>query len=92
MSTIYTKDGKPLNRSGNDLFDSSGRNVARISGDKAYSPRGRYVGTLVGDTLVYRSTDSASIGSSVAPSAGSATAAAPRAGSAIWGEEPQFDP
>ena len=62
--TIYTKNGEPLHQSGHDLFDSSGRHVARVNGTKAFGPMGRYVGTIVGDRLVYRNTDSAVIGSS----------------------------
>src|SRR5688500_8597645 len=63
VSTIYTKIGRPLRVSGDDLFSKSGQHVARLRGSKAYGPDGRYVGTLAGNRLVYRSTDSASIGS-----------------------------
>jgi hypothetical protein len=88
MGTIYTKEGRPLHASGDDLFSRSGTHVARLRGDKAHGPDGRYVGTLVGDRLVYRSTDSASIGLAFARRASSGFATATSVGSALWGEEP----
>lgn len=42
----YSYGGVPFNRRGNELFDSSGRNVGRFQGDKIYSPSGRYVGEI----------------------------------------------
>jgi hypothetical protein len=88
---VYTKNGEPLSHSGDDLFDSSGKHVARLSGTKAFGPSGQYVGTLVGDRLVYRSTDSAFIGASFVRRAGSGNAQARKAGLAIWGDEPKLD-
>lgn len=87
---IYTKDGRPLRVSGDKVYSQSGQVVGRIKGKKVYGPDGRYVGTIVGDRLVYRSTDSAAISSpfTAANTAGSATAH--RAGSAIWGDEPDI--
>lgn len=89
--TIFTKNGEPLGRSGDDLFDSSGRHVARLNGTKAFGPSGRYLATLAGDRLVFRSSDSAVIGSSFARRAASGSAHGRAAGSAIWGDEPNFD-
>lgn len=91
MSYLYTKSGRPLTRSGDDLFNSSGKQVGRIQGNRVFDPHGRYVGTVDGDIVVYRSTDSAVLGSAYAPSARAGSATAPRAGSAIWGDEPPFD-
>jgi hypothetical protein len=88
MSQLYTKNGKPLTGSGDDIFDRSGRHVGRRRGDKVYAPDGRYAGTIVGDIVVYRSTDSATISSAFAPSARAGSARANHAGSALWGEEP----
>lgn len=68
----------------------NGREIGRITGNKAYGPNGRYVGTIAGDRLVYRSTDSSSIGSVFAPSIRACTARANRAGSVIWGDEPDI--
>lgn len=88
MGALYTKDGRPLTVNNNRIFNRDGLEVARLRGDKAYGPDGRYVGTIVGDRLVYRSTQSASIGSSFSPSRRAGTARASRVGSATWGEEP----
>ena len=52
LSMIYTKDGRPLKVSGQDLFARSGKHVARIRNGKAYGPDGRYVGTIVNDRLI----------------------------------------
>jgi hypothetical protein len=88
MATLYTKEGRPLRQSGSDLFARSGTHVAKVKGKKAYGPDGRYVGTLVGNRLVYRSTDSATIGSPFAQRAHAGTANASAAGSAMIGDEP----
>src|SRR5438876_10065191 len=88
MRTIHTKNGRPLHVNGEDVFSKSGKQVARLRGGTAYGPDGQYVGTLDGDRLVYRSTDSATISSPFVPMrlAGFATANAVR--SALWGDEP----
>jgi hypothetical protein len=72
MATLHTKEGRPLRQSGHDLFSRSGTHVARLRGKKAYSPDGKYVGTIIGNRLVYRSTDCATVGSvlRVAPALG----------------------
>ncbi|GAA0393872.1 hypothetical protein Acor_81960 [Acrocarpospora corrugata] len=90
VSSLYTKDGRPLRVSGTKLFSQSGTYVGQIKGRKVYDPNGAYAGTIVGDRVVYRSTDSASItGPSIsAPRAGSATVRA--IPSAVWGDEPNF--
>lgn len=89
--SLYTKDGEPLNVRSDKVFDQSGTQIGRIKGSKVFGPDGRYVGTIVSDRLVYRSTDSASISSPFAPSVGSPSAKARRAGSAVWGDEPQIN-
>lgn len=88
--SLYTKDGRPLQESGDYIYSGSGIPVGKRRGDKVFGPDGRYVGTITGGRLVHRSTDSASIGSpfSVANRAGSARAHA--AGSATWGDEPEI--
>jgi len=47
MTPLYTKQGRPLRQSGDDLFSRFGTRVAKLKGKKAYGPDGRYVGTLV---------------------------------------------
>lgn len=88
MATLYTKNGRPLQVSGDDIFDERGVHVGRRRGDKVYAPDGSYAGTIVGDRVVYRSTDSASLGPSFAPSARAGTGTTRRAGSGDWGDEP----
>jgi len=87
---LYTKDGRPLQVSGETVYSRSGEPVGRIRGTKVFGTDGRYVGTIVGDRLVYRSTDTASIGSPFAAANRAGSARADRAGSAIWGEEPDI--
>jgi len=88
MELIYTKNGRPLKVSGQDLFSRSGEHVACMRNGKAYGPDGRYVGTIVNDRLIYRSTNSASISSPFAPRASAGHAHANHAATAAWGEEP----
>lgn len=87
---LYTKNGQPLQVSGNTVYSRSGMVVGRINANKVYGTDGRYVGTIDGDRLVYRSTDSAGIGSSFAAANRAGSARASLAGSAIWGDEPNI--
>ena len=88
---LYTKNGRPLRVSGSDVFSRSGAHVGRIRGEKVYDLSGRYAGTIVGDRVVYRSVDSASVGSpTVRRASGAGSARANRAASAVWGDEPNF--
>lgn len=88
--SLYTKNGRPLQVSGDMVYSRSGVVVGRIKGEKVYGPDGRYVGTIVNDRLVYRSTESASISSSFASANRVGTARAHSTGSAIWGDEPDI--
>jgi hypothetical protein len=88
MPTLYTKNGRPLKQSADNLYSASGTHVAKLRGKKAHGPDGRYVGTLSGNRLVYRSTDASSMGSSFAQSNRAGTASARSVGSAIAGDEP----
>lgn len=54
---LYTKNGKPLQVTGITVYSRSGKVVGCINGSKVFGINGRYVGTIVGDRLVYRSTD-----------------------------------
>jgi len=85
---LYTKDGRPLQVSGETVYSRSGQPVGRIRENKVFGTDGRYVGTIVGDRLVYRSTDGASVGSPFAAASRAGSTKANRAGSAIWGDEP----
>ena len=87
---LYTKNGRPLQVSGNIVYSKSGKEVGRILGEKVFGTNGRYVGTIVNDRLVYRSTQSATISSSFTSANRAGTARANRVGTAIWGEEPDI--
>jgi hypothetical protein len=87
---LYTKNGRPLQVSGEKVYSQSGTAVGRIRGDKVFGTDGRYVGSIVGDRLVYRSTQSAGISSSFSAANRAGSAQANRAGSSIWGEEPDI--
>jgi len=59
VDRIWTKNGRPLACRGNDVFTLAGALVGRISGDRVIRAVDTvYVGTLVGDRLVFRSFDS----------------------------------
>jgi len=87
---LYTKNGKPLQVSGNIVYSRNGQVVGRINGDKIYGTDGRYVGTIDNDRLVYRSSHSSTISSSFSASNRVGTAKTNRVGSAIWGDEPNI--
>jgi hypothetical protein len=91
VSGLYTKNGIPLQVSGEQVFNPSGRQFGRISGAKVYGPDGKYVGTIDGDRLAYRSADSASVGSRFMPARHAGSVAARAARSAVAGEEPNID-
>jgi hypothetical protein len=87
---LYTKDGRPLQVSGDTVYSRSGSVVGRMQGGKVYGTDGRYLGTVTGDRLVYRSIDGASIGSPFSAANRVGSAAANSVGSAIWGDEPDI--
>lgn len=88
--SLYTKNGRPLEVSGNTVYSRSGQVVGRINGDKVFGTNGRYVGTITSGRLVHRSTDSARISSPFAAANRAGSAKANSAGSAVWGDEPDI--
>jgi hypothetical protein len=87
---LCTKNGRPLQVSGSTIYSRSGAVVGRIKGYKVYGTDGRYVGTIVGDRLVYRSTHNTGTGSSFSTANHVGSARAKRVGSPIWGDEPEI--
>lgn len=87
---LYTKNGRPLQVSGEIVYSGSGAVVGRINGQKIYGTDGRYVGTITGDRLVCRSPDNATISSPFAAANHTGSAKANRAASAVWGDEPKI--
>jgi hypothetical protein len=59
---IHTPQGRPLLLQDGDIFSGSGTHLARMHGNVAYDPSGRYVGTLVHDRLVFDDADSLTFG------------------------------
>ena len=87
---LYTKNGRPLQVSGDKVYSRSGTVVGRIKQDRVFGTDGRYVGTIVGERLVYRSTHSAQASSFFSAANRAGSARANRVGSAIWGNEPNI--
>jgi len=87
---LYTKNGRPLQVSGDKVYSRSGTIVGRIRQDRVYGTDRRYVGTIVGERLVYRSTHCADASSSFSVANRAGSARANRVGSAIWGDEPNI--
>lgn len=85
---MHTKNGRPLQVSGSTLYSESGRVVGRLREDKLFGQDGRYVGTVVGERLVYRSADSTRVAPAFSAAKRAARALASRARSAVRGSEP----
>ena len=90
MDFLYTKNGVPVRVREDKVFNPSGRQFGRIKGSKVCGSDGRYVGTVVGDRLVDRSTDSATVGSPFTPSIIGASTRMHRMASMLWGDEPDI--
>jgi len=88
--SLYTKNGRPLQVSGDKVYSASGKIVGRINGAKVHGTNGRYVGTIVEGRLVYRSSDSASVAGPFTTANLAGFAQARQAGAAMWGEEPDI--
>ncbi len=87
---LYTKNGRPLQVSGETVYSRSGQPVGRIKGNKVYGTDGRYVGTIANERLVYRTTDSAGISSPFASANRAGSGMAYSATSGVWGDEPDI--
>lgn len=87
---LYTKNGRPLQVSGDIVYSRSGKVVGRINADKVYGPNGRYVGTIVSGRLVHRSTDGAAIASSFSIGNVAGTTTANSTGVGLSGDEPDI--
>lgn len=86
---MRTKNGRPLQVSGANVWTNNGGFLGRIVGEKVYDSNGRYVATIVNDVLVHRSSDGGSqVSAFVPPIDRVGTLQADSVGSAIWGDEP----
>ena len=59
---MHTKDGRALQTSGTTLYTRSGRVVGRVRDSRLFDQDGCYVGTVVGDRLVYRAAERNKVG------------------------------
>ena len=86
---MHTKNGRPLQVSGKTLYTGSGRVVGRVHETRLFDQDGRYVGTVVGDRLVFRSAERNKVGPGFTASKCPARALNERARmSMLRGEEP----
>ena len=51
---MHTKNGRALQVLGSTLYTTSGQVVGRVRDARLFDQDGRYVGTVVGDRLVFR--------------------------------------
>jgi len=91
MEHLYTRSGRLLQRSGNQLHSRSGSYIGLVQNGKVYDPEGRYAGTVVGERVVYRTIDSAAKAPASAAAGCAASTRPDLAGSSIWGTEPPFE-
>lgn len=93
MDKLRTKNGVPLRVRGDRIYNADSDNFGYIRDDRVFGLDGAYRGTIVGDRLIYRSTHSARQGGARG-STGSigGSGAAHRAGSGMWGDEPNTEP
>lgn len=87
---LHTKEGKPLVVSDNIIYTKSGKAVGKINGNTVTGPNGNYVGTIVHDRLVYRSSDSSVKGSEFSADPKTESRVSKRRDSYIRGDEPKI--
>ena len=90
MEDLYTRGGRLLQRLGSNLHSRSGRYLGQVRDGKVFDRDGRYGGTLVGDRVVYRTVDSAAIGTTSDAAACEPSTHPNRKGTGLWGIEPPF--
>jgi len=90
MDDLYTRGGRLLQLLGNNLHSRSGHYLGQVHNGKVFDRNGRYGGTLVGDRVVYRTVDSAAVGTASDAASCAASTHANRKGSGLWGVEPPF--
>jgi hypothetical protein len=86
---MHTKNGRPLQVSGSTLYSGSGQVVGRMRENCLFDQDGRYVGTVVGDRLVFRAAERNKVGPGFSAARCPARAMQNRARSAMLrGDEP----
>ena len=90
MIDLYTRSGRLLQVQGNSLHSRSGSYLGQLINNKVYDASGRYCGTVVGDRVVYRTIDSAATVTASDAAVVPASVTPNRAGTSLWGREPNF--
>ncbi len=72
------------------MYSKSGVIVGRIHDNKVHGPDGRYIGTIVSDRLVYRSSDGRTIRGSFSVANRAGSGMGNMAGSSVAGDEPNI--
>jgi hypothetical protein len=86
---MHTKNGRPLQESRSTVYTGAGQVVGRLREARVYDQDGRYVGTVVGDRLVYRAAERNKLGPAFTAARCPPKALDPRARQAMLrGEEP----
>lgn len=89
MSQLYTKNGRPLQRGGDQLWSGSGIYPGTIQGRFVFDTSGQFAGTIDGGR-VYRVIDSARIASPTIAAPRVGLAVVPAVPAAILGDEPRL--
>jgi hypothetical protein len=85
---MHTKNRRALQKAGTTLYTGSGYVVGRLRDSRLFDQDGRYVGTVVGDRLVYRASDSYKVAPAFTAAKCKARALGAVARSPVRGEEP----
>jgi hypothetical protein len=85
---MHTKNGRPLQVKGDTMYSQSGLVLGRVRKDKLFDQNGRYVGTVIGNRLVFRSQDSSQVAPSFSAAKRSARALINRPRCGVRGDEP----
>ncbi|QEL18289.1 hypothetical protein [Limnoglobus roseus] len=88
--SLYTKAGRPLQVVGDAVFTAPGKYVGQRVETKVFGPNGRYVGTVVGNRLVFRLIESAHIGPSSSVEPIPAQTIPDVTAAIMWGDEPSL--
>lgn len=87
---LYTKNGRALQRGGDQLWSGSGIYLGTIEGRFVFDTSGQYAGAIDGNRVVYRAVDSARMASPTIAAPRVGLAVVPAVPAAILGDEPRF--
>lgn len=90
MEILHTKQGRPLQRSGGQLWAKSGKYLGTIQGQFVFDTTGRYCGTIESDRVAYRAIGDAILGSPSVAAPAAPIAEINALPTTILGDEPPF--